>query len=520
MPRNTVIKTRIFNNSKFKTPKNGQQKRKTPKAPRPAKAFVSIAATTTARRVPNIRSTNGATIISHKEFIADISSTGANFAVSSYAVNPGIVRSFPWLSTIAQNYESYLFKNLVFHYKPICPTSTAGVTMVAVDYDAQDAAPVSKVAINCFAETVSTSVWSPINHNCLKQNLKKFGVQRYIRTGTQPTSTDVKTYDVGNLFVATSNTPTTAATLGEIWVSYTVHLFTPQMNTVALGRSGKSTQLEGMPCQGAVFTSVQGTVSMAAEYLNDPIFAITKQWFSVTAGTTIFDIAFNPYLYGKTILLNMKSLTELTATNIFRIGKPPNVVNTVTGPLITANKAPPASATLWDWSLPTTPATIYARQLFTTVTSAAGTGTLSDYIPQLRFEMPFTGQFRLMAAILASPSMPEIATYTMASISNLISLMADPTPWNLLTNNQFVGTDGIGAFSQTATQIENERNCKAYLMETRPMEPDVVRAIVQDKIEQVSNEFEQLTLEDTYPSPSIAQNIRTNSRASINGTNF
>jgi len=62
-------------------------------------------------------------------------------------------------------------------------------------------------------------------------DLRKFGVQRYIRYGNLASNLDVKTYDVGTLFVGTVNTGATL--LGEVWVEYEVELSTPQYDTLS-----------------------------------------------------------------------------------------------------------------------------------------------------------------------------------------------------------------------------------------------------------------------------------------------
>jgi len=70
-------------------------------------------------QIPQFSSANdetGAITISRKEYVADIygppSSTA--FQIQSYAVNPGLEQSFPWLSQIAQNYDEYDMIQLIY----------------------------------------------------------------------------------------------------------------------------------------------------------------------------------------------------------------------------------------------------------------------------------------------------------------------------------------------------------------------------------------------------------------------
>jgi hypothetical protein len=49
----------------------------------------------------------------------------------------------------------------------------------------------------------------------------------YVRPGPQPANTDIKTYDVGNLFVVSQGVTTSLATCGELYVEYDIILKTP-----------------------------------------------------------------------------------------------------------------------------------------------------------------------------------------------------------------------------------------------------------------------------------------------------
>ena len=63
-------------------------------------------------------------------------------------------------------------------------------------------------------------------------------VQKYTRKYTQPTGSDLKTYDLGSLHVATV---APAETLGELHVSYTVELFKPQSSRFFEGQTFRAT---------------------------------------------------------------------------------------------------------------------------------------------------------------------------------------------------------------------------------------------------------------------------------------
>lgn len=184
-----------------------------------------------ATREPRFTQSKNCVTVRHREYIADITSANASYIVRNWAVNPGISQTFPWLSVIASRYESYLLDNLNFIYEPICPTTTPGSIMMAVDFDAGDTPPGSKVQIMSYASAVRIAPWDRRVFNAKISDLHKFGIQRYVRAGVPPGASDIKTYDVGNFFIASQNTPATDTVLGELYVEYTVKFFTPQIQT-------------------------------------------------------------------------------------------------------------------------------------------------------------------------------------------------------------------------------------------------------------------------------------------------
>jgi len=75
---------------------------------------------------------------------------------------------------------------------------------------------------------------------------------RYTRSGDINESVDLKTFDVGTLFVCTSGGDAVNQPIGELYVSYTVELFTPQ---AAANDTGALTQIETYMENGHIFTT-------------------------------------------------------------------------------------------------------------------------------------------------------------------------------------------------------------------------------------------------------------------------
>lgn len=172
---------------------------------------------------------DGSTRIRHREFLADISGSVA-FAVTSFSINPGLTSTFPWCAKYpARGYESYLADNIRFCYESEKSSNTDGSVMLAVDFDASDAAPPNKTQLMAYHNAVRSNVWLECCYEASKADLQKFGVQRYVRSGAVPSGTDIKTYDVGTLFIATQGCVDTSK-IGELYIEYDVQLHTPQLD--------------------------------------------------------------------------------------------------------------------------------------------------------------------------------------------------------------------------------------------------------------------------------------------------
>jgi hypothetical protein len=163
-------------------------------------------------------------VVKHREFIGDVNGS-EDFFLSQFAVNPGLAETFPWLNEVAQNFESYHFRYLRFQYQPQAPTTAPGTVMLAIDYDAADTAPTEKIELMSLVGAVRCAVWSEIEQRSTADDLKKMAPRLYVRTTNLASNLDIKTYDVGNLFIATVGA--TAITVGELYVEYEVELTSP-----------------------------------------------------------------------------------------------------------------------------------------------------------------------------------------------------------------------------------------------------------------------------------------------------
>jgi hypothetical protein len=152
--------------------------------------------------------------------------SAASFTVAkTYALNPGIAATFPWLSTIAGQYEQYAFRKLTFHYVPFVATSSAGTIMLMADYNAQDTPPISETQFMDHPRAVSNSLWNPVSYPVDTKAMHMFAPRRFVRQVL--VAGDLKTFDSGTFNVATDNAA--VAPCGKLYVEYVVELFVPQL---------------------------------------------------------------------------------------------------------------------------------------------------------------------------------------------------------------------------------------------------------------------------------------------------
>lgn len=171
----------------------------------------------------------GGVRVRHREYVLDIVSGGLGFEVIQFEpINPGNETMFPWLSRIATRFESYMFSNLTFHVEPLQGTIATGAILMAVDFEAADPRPSSKVMMMSYEGAVRSPVWDSCRLPSSVSNLQKIK-KKFTLDHAPPRGQDVRLYNVGNLIVAATGTAST--TIGELYVEYDVTFETPQIES-------------------------------------------------------------------------------------------------------------------------------------------------------------------------------------------------------------------------------------------------------------------------------------------------
>lgn len=162
-----------------------------------------------------------------REYIGDINAT-TTFTSRSFPINPGLVSSFPWLSSIAKNYEQYKINGMVFQFlstssAAISSTTNLGMGMVlmATDYDSQHTfinSPQMMGSMFSNSGKPSEDIMHAIECAPDQQAQKLY----YVRTGTVPANESAKLYDLGNFQIATDKMPANYNGAGQLWVTYDI----------------------------------------------------------------------------------------------------------------------------------------------------------------------------------------------------------------------------------------------------------------------------------------------------------
>lgn len=179
-------------------------------------------------QTPLVQTTSTGVTITHRSFLQPVTNA-STFNAVSIPCNPGLSGSFPWLGKLARRYEQYRFKKLRYEFRSVVGSTQTGVIMMSFDYDAADAAPTTKAEQAQTIPNSETNVWM---NNDLR--VKPDSGWKFIRSGTLTSNLDVKTYDMGNMWLSSAYGNNTVG--GELYVEYTVELRRPTDGPEVSGR--------------------------------------------------------------------------------------------------------------------------------------------------------------------------------------------------------------------------------------------------------------------------------------------
>lgn len=203
-------------------------------------SYNSLMPLTPGQPIPSFGDLKEATIVRHREYLADVIEPGGNnggFTNRVFTIQPALATTFPWLSNLAVNYDQYRMMGAVFEYvstaSPINNAAGGGIglgsVILATDYDVADPVYGSKLQAENAQFSVSGRPSDSLLHPIECDPACTSVPVQYIRTGAVPAGRDPRLYDMANFQLITFGIPNNAnqQTIGELWVSYEVALYKP-----------------------------------------------------------------------------------------------------------------------------------------------------------------------------------------------------------------------------------------------------------------------------------------------------
>lgn len=116
------------------------------------------------------------------------------------------------------------------------PSSTLGMVVMAAQYNVLDPAFQSKLVMENYDTAISVKTSNSSIYGVECKSNSQAANQMYVRATPNPGSSDSRLYDLCNFNLATVSNPSTGI-IGELWVSYEVELFNPNITYSQYGTS-------------------------------------------------------------------------------------------------------------------------------------------------------------------------------------------------------------------------------------------------------------------------------------------
>lgn len=260
----------------------------------------------------SVKDEQGDITVQHREYVGDIfaNKAGEYFENKAFDLNPGLQRTFPWLSQLAMNFDEYVFIQLAFTFRSTISIATSsgdgqtGMVILCTDYNPDHPKFDSKQRMMEYDGAQSAKCTISAVHGVECDPSKLAGDQaKRMRTAPVLVHGNKLDYDLGKFQIAISGTPAALQnnTIGEIWVSYTVLLRKPKYyQALGLGIPRSiytcGTGQTALDCFGNEYNDIAGYPLKGQQNSIDAIVRCLQPPASQAAyaGTTITD----PYYCG------------------------------------------------------------------------------------------------------------------------------------------------------------------------------------------------------------------------------
>lgn len=292
-------------------------------------------------------------IISHREYIGDVSVTGPGFSVFNFPVQPGNSTTFPWLSTIAANYEQYRMHGIIFEFKSNysdgVTTPAVGSVIMSTDYNVDAGVYPNKVSMENAEYSTSAKPSRSQMHGLECKGSQNVLNEYYTSAGGVKPGGVNKFYDFANFQLGVQGIPgsgvagtTYPVNIGELWVTYVVEFIKPQVPATIGGNLGSvhtfRNGVTGPFPLGNVPMSTSGSLNPLittnsisfANFTLGNTYQLTVQWYGVASAFTAPTVSYT----GTTPVTILGAPSPLTADTLAAQYSPFPTVSTQTATYI------------------------------------------------------------------------------------------------------------------------------------------------------------------------------------------
>jgi hypothetical protein len=222
-------------------------------------------------------------VIEKRELIQLVSGT-TGFQALKFALNPGLAATFPLGATEAQHWTEWKCTQMRVDFIPtvseFATQGQQGEVAIAVDYNADNLLPTAMNQVEAMHFSGGGIPSKGFSFSA-KTRLMNKSDPKYVRTGVPPAGDDLRLFDGGNLFFATSGCTNTTQ-IGKLEVTYRFEMGLPTL----LNQGGGGLT----DTQSAAFTSPAGGEVGAATtvaYQTLMATAVGNPAFTNTAGSIV-----------------------------------------------------------------------------------------------------------------------------------------------------------------------------------------------------------------------------------------
>lgn len=192
--------------------------------------------------IPKFSKDRRGTRVTEREFIMDISSGAlvsgsSDFFNTSFGIVPTNRATFPWLSTIANQFDQWEPHGIVFEFISSSSefngvSQALGTVILASDYDVTDSAYASKQVMENSDYSCSTRPSNNLVHG-IECDPKERPIK--LMYTSEPESNDARFNTLANFQVASVGCSTANVKLGELWISYDITFYKKQLVSFLTG---------------------------------------------------------------------------------------------------------------------------------------------------------------------------------------------------------------------------------------------------------------------------------------------